>query len=168
MPITPFHFGPGAALHSVAPRRVSFLAYCAANVLVDTEPLYYMITGQFPLHRFFHTYVGVSIVVVVTIAIFLAAQRLSTVVPLPNLLSWKQLTTGCVAVGASLGGYSHVLFDSVMHSDIRPLAPFTSSNSMWLVVSLTSLHWFCLGSGILGLIVLGVRRLSEKEGGGVT
>ena len=65
MPITPFHFGPGAAIHVVAPRHVSFLAFCAANVLIDIEPLYYMLTHQDRLHRFFHTYVGASLVAVV-------------------------------------------------------------------------------------------------------
>ena len=37
MPITPFHFGPGAALHVLAPRHVSFLAFCAANVVIDVK-----------------------------------------------------------------------------------------------------------------------------------
>ncbi len=46
MPITPFHFGPGAAIHAAAPRCVSFLAFCAANMLIDFEPLYYLLTGH--------------------------------------------------------------------------------------------------------------------------
>ena len=162
MPITPFHFGPGAALNSVAPREISFIAFCAANVLVDIEPLYYMLTGQFPLHRFFHTYVGVSIVIACTIAIYLAMLRLSAVMPLPNLLGWKQLSTRSVVVGAALGGYSHILLDSVMHGDIAPLAPFTASNPLLLIVSLRSLHWFCLGSGMVGLAIVGLRRVARK------
>ena len=43
MPITPFHFGPGAALHAISPRHVSFLAFCAANVLTDLESLYFLL-----------------------------------------------------------------------------------------------------------------------------
>lgn len=53
MPFTPFHFGPGAAIHALAPRKVSFIAFVAANVLMDVEPLYYMLTRQDHLHRFF-------------------------------------------------------------------------------------------------------------------
>jgi hypothetical protein len=53
MPFTPFHFGPGALVHSAAPKHISFLAFCDANVLVDVEPLYYMLTGGYPIHRFF-------------------------------------------------------------------------------------------------------------------
>jgi hypothetical protein len=67
MPITPFHFGPGAAVHAAAPRHVSFLSFCAANILMDVEPLYYRLTGQYPLHRFFHIYIGATLVAVVTI-----------------------------------------------------------------------------------------------------
>ena len=62
MPVTPFHFGPGAALHSAAPARVSFIAFCVANVLIDGEPLYYMLAGAAWLHRFFHTYIGATLV----------------------------------------------------------------------------------------------------------
>lgn len=161
MPITPFHFGPGAALHSASPRNVSFLAFCAANVLVDTEPLYYMLTGQFPLHRFFHTYAGVSIVVAGIIATYFALLKLGSAMPLPNLLGWKQLSCRSVATGSALGAYSHILLDSIMHSDIRPLAPFSASNPLWLIVSLRSLHLFCIGSAIFGLIILGIRRLAR-------
>jgi hypothetical protein len=38
MPFTPFHFGPGAVVHSAAPKHISFLAFCGANVLVDVDP----------------------------------------------------------------------------------------------------------------------------------
>ena len=48
MPVTPFHFGPGAALHAVAPKHVSFLAFCAANILIDLESLYNLRTDILP------------------------------------------------------------------------------------------------------------------------
>jgi len=71
MSFTPFHPGPGALVHVMAPRRVSFLAFCGANVLMDTEPLYFMLSGQEPLHRFFHTYVGATLIMAATVALFL-------------------------------------------------------------------------------------------------
>ena len=52
MPFMPFHFGPGALVHCAAPGSVSFLAFCGANVLVDFEPLHFMLTQQEPIHRF--------------------------------------------------------------------------------------------------------------------
>lgn len=70
MPITPFHFGPGAALHAGAPRHVSFLAFFSANVLIDLESFINFTYGFEPVHAFFHTYVGASIVVAFIAAVF--------------------------------------------------------------------------------------------------
>jgi hypothetical protein len=61
MPITPFHFGPGALLHAMAPRHVSFIAFCAANVLIDVESLYNLVNQRHPVHAFFHTYAGATL-----------------------------------------------------------------------------------------------------------
>ena len=165
MPITPFHFGPGAALHSIAPKHVSFIAFCAANVIVDVEPLYYMITRQFPVHRFFHTYVGVSVVIAATVALFAAMLKLASVVRLPDLFRWKELTYSQVVLGAALGGYSHIVLDSVMHTDIRPLAPFSQANGLFGLVSLSSLHLFCLGAAVVGIAMVGVRKIVGAAGG---
>jgi hypothetical protein len=159
MPFTPFHFGPGAAFHAAAPKQVSFLAFCAANVLIDVEPLYFMVTQQFPLHRFFHTYIGASIILLLTLALFVGALKLASIMPLPNVFGWKQLTIRPVVVGAALGSYSHIVFDSLMHSDIRPFAPISEANPLLGAVSLSALHWSCIAAGAVGLIVVGIRRV---------
>ena len=74
MPFTAFHFGPGALVHCAAPKHVSFLAFCGANVLVDVEPLYFMLTHQWPIHRFFHTYVGATVAAAIVVAMFALAH----------------------------------------------------------------------------------------------
>ena len=38
MPFMPFHFGPGGAVHTMAPERVSFRAFRDSNVLIDIKP----------------------------------------------------------------------------------------------------------------------------------
>ena len=162
MPFTPFHFGPGAAFHAAAPKQVSFLAFCAANVLIDVEPLYFMVTGQFPLHRFFHTYVGAPIILLLTCALFVGALRLASVVSLPNLFGWKQLKIRPVAIGAALGSYSHIVLDSFMHSDIRPFAPLSEANPLLGAMSLSALHWSCLAAGVAGFVVVGIRRAARQ------
>jgi len=159
MPITPFHFGPGAMAHAVAPRHISFLAFCAANVLIDIEPLYYMLTRQYPLHRLFHTYVGATAVAVATVALFVAARWLAPRVRLPGLFGWKSLTSAQVGIGAAVGVYSHVALDSLMHPDIRPFAPFSQANPLLHAVSLGGLHQACLVAGVAGLFVVIARRL---------
>jgi len=52
---------------------------------------------------------------------------------------------------------SHVFLDSIMHPDIRPLAPFSNSNPMLLALSLPTLHWSCVIAGLVGICVLAIR-----------
>ena len=157
MPVTPFHFGPGAALHAVAPGQVSFLAFCAANVFIDCESLYILVQGRYPVHAFFHTYVGATLVALAVLLLFMAARHLASRMTLPDLLGWKSLSVRAVTVGALLGAWSHVLLDSIMHADIRPLAPFSDGNSFLHFVSVDMLHGTCLVLGVLGMLVVLLR-----------
>ncbi len=159
MPITPFHFGLGAALHGVAPRRISFLSFCAANVLIDLESLYNLVHHRHPVHGFLHTYLGASLIALVTLGLFLALRWYAARFWLPNIWSWRALGWRQVAVGAALGAYSHLVFDSLMHADIRPLAPFSDANGLLGAISLTELHLLCLALAAGGAVVTGLRRL---------
>jgi membrane-bound metal-dependent hydrolase YbcI (DUF457 family) len=159
MPITPFHFGLGAALHAAAPARVSFLSFCAANVLIDFESLYNLWHGRDPVHAFLHTYVGASLIVAATLLLFLGLRWLAARLPLPDPFAWQSLTWRPVAVGAALGAYSHIVFDSVMHADIRPLAPFSDANVLYAAIPLAALHLLCLGLAAVGALVVGWRKL---------
>jgi len=159
LPITPFHFGPGAALHALAPRQVSFLAFCASNVLIDLESLYNLLTGSHPVHQFLHTYLGATLAALVTVVLFRVAQRLAARWRwMPNLFEWRELALKPLVIGALLGAASHVMLDSVMHRDMAPFAPFSAANPLLGIVSLSTLHWFCLGCAVLALFIIGVRR----------
>jgi membrane-bound metal-dependent hydrolase YbcI (DUF457 family) len=159
MPFTPFHFGPGALLHAAAPKHVSFLSFCAANVLIDIESLYNLIHRREPVHAFFHTYVGASLVVAATVLLFLGLRRVDARLRLPNLFYWRDLTLMSVAIGAALGAYSHVVLDSVMHHDIQPWWPFAAGNALVGTIPLGPLHLACMAAGLLGVLVLALRWL---------
>lgn len=171
MPFTPFHFGPGALIKACAPRYVSFSVFLFTQVLIDCEPLYFMLRGEDPLHRFFHTYLGATLVA-------LAAYALGR--PLAGIaLSWRRqqleatraswrsaahlIPPGAAVAGAITGAYSHVFLDSFMHADIRPLAPFSEGNPLWLAISIDALELSCLAAGILGAIILGLCWLRSKN-----
>ncbi|HKQ13496.1 MAG TPA: hypothetical protein VJT80_08665 [Steroidobacteraceae bacterium] len=161
MPFTPFHFGPGALVHSAAPKHISFLAFCGANVLVDVEPLYFMLTHQWPIHRFFHTYVGATVAAGIVVALFALVRRVTP--GLLDQLRLRKLGVRAVALGAILGTYSHVLLDSLMHADMDPFAPFSDRNPLLGAVFLSTLHGFCLVAGVVGAVVIGVRYLWNKK-----
>ena len=158
MPFTPFHFGPGAAIHSAAPARISFLAFAAVNVLIDCETLYFIVTKQYPLHRFLHTYLGTNVAILGTVLAFALLRPAARRWPVLNLWHWADLPRSAVLAGALLGAYSHVLLDSIMHSDVRPLAPFSDANAMLAVVPSGTLHRVCVVAAVVGLLVLGLRR----------
>ena len=162
MPFTPFHFGPGAAVHALAPRRISFLAFCGANVLTDVEPLYYMLTHQYPVHRFLHTITGATFTSVATSVLLLLAIRIGPHLRLPNWFGWRNLTPMPIAIGAALGTYSHLVLDGLMHADMAPFAPFTQANPLLGVISLGALHFGCALAAIGGLVVIGVRRWIQR------
>jgi len=153
VPITPFHFGPGVLFHSAAPPRVSFLAFVAANGITDVESIYNVLAGNFPVHRFLHTFVGAALVTALTVALFMATRRLAGSDTLPNWFQWQQLPLAAVILGAALGAFSHIVLDGIMHADMRPLAPWSAANPFLHMVSLSILHWACIISGIAGVLL---------------
>ena len=51
MPATPFHLGPGLLIKAAAPRQFSMAAYSLAQVVIDVESGYYLLRGEYPVHR---------------------------------------------------------------------------------------------------------------------
>jgi hypothetical protein len=170
MPFTPFHFGPGAAIKAVAPRYFSFTVFCFAQVATDCETAYYMVQGEYPLHRFFHTYCGATLVAVFSIIVGRPICQFILRVwshgrdlpfkdyfPTTTVIPWTSAATG-----AFLGTYSNVFLDSIMHSDIMPFAPFSTANRLYLVVGPGLLHLLCLILGVLGAFYIASRNRGTR------
>lgn len=166
MPITPFHFGPGALFKSVAPGFVSWSAFALANVLIDLEPIVlYFIIGD-PAHPWLHTPPGALAVAALAAT---AGRR-----PCEWFLRWWNanlspaqarwlavepgISPGQAWTGALLGTFSHILLDSLMHGDVRPFWPLHEGNPMVGWIALSALHWGCAGAGALGVAFLAIGR----------
>ena len=165
MPFTPFHFGPAAALKAAAPTRFSFTVFCYAQVVTDLETGFYLIRGEYPVHRFFHTYLGAAVVGLAcaltgSLVCRLALRVCQAWIPASLTRSTggsSDISWGVACVSAFLGTFSHVFLDSIMHRDMQPLSPFASGNPMLHVISLPLLHLLCLALGLLGILVLSFR-----------
>ena len=153
MPFTPYHFGPGLALHAAAPRRVDLASFCAANVLTDVEPLVHIFARQHPVHGFFHGFAGATITAAVTSAAFLAARSWR-----PDLFRWQAPGPWPVVLGAVLGTWSHVLLDGVMHSNVHPFNPFSDARPFYQPGSGGIVEVGCVAAGIAGVLGLALRR----------
>ena len=162
MPITPFHFGPAVAAKAISSRYFSFLVFGFTQLVIDAEPAYYIARGDWPIHRFFHTYLGATVAAVFAVAVGRPLGELVIRVwnrrLLPSLRRWLEISPRipliATASGALFGAYSHVLLDSVMHSDIRPFSPWSDSNGLLGLMSVGDLYLLCAGLGALGGIPL--------------
>jgi len=132
---------------------VSFIAFVAANCITDVESIYNVLRGNFPVHRFLHTFVGAALVGAMTMALFMFMRWLVRKAPLPNWFEWQQLTLAPVIVGALLGSFSHIVLDGIMHADMHPFAPWSDANPFLHAVSLSTLHWACIVTGVAGVLI---------------
>jgi membrane-bound metal-dependent hydrolase YbcI (DUF457 family) len=143
MPFTPYHFGLGAALKATLPRYFCFTLFAALQVVTDLETLYNMVHHRWPLHRFLHTFLGAGLLALVASVMILAASRLLAKTRFaPRLQPIPILFTALTAT------WSHVVLDSIVHSDARPFFPSSDANPFLSLVDAGRLH--------RGLIVLGV------------
>jgi len=152
VPVTPFHGGIGLALKATTGRRFSFLLFCCTQVAIDLESLTHVLRGDWPIHRFFHTFIGAAILstgVVFALRPAVAAV-LRRVARLPDLGRWvdaAEIPWQAAVATAIAGCLGHVIPDAIMHADVEPFAPFTSDNPFLDLVPVAALH--------VGLIVLG-------------
>lgn len=175
MPVTPFHFGPATVLKAATPRYFSFVAFGLTQLVIDTEPLFYMAQGAWPIHRFFHTYLGATVVAL--LIVFVGKPLCEWILRLWNSrLSTSQriwlgvdprISLAGAVTGGFFGGYSHVLLDSIMHSDMQPFAPFSNKNGLLYIISTEHLYILCTTFGIVGgtmlLIVLARKKLVAEK-----
>lgn len=171
MPFTPLHMGPGLAIKAVAGRHFSLLSFGIAQVAMDIEPLVGMMRNAEVLHGPSHTYLAAAMIaILVTIISPLLAR--------PLLARWNaevnhyrldwlaasaDFNRSSLAVGAFTGTFSHVLLDSIMHHDIRPLLPWSSANTLQGTLSISTLETLCIVAGIAGLIVVWFRRVEYAD-----
>ena len=171
MPITPLHFGPAAAAKAVTPKYFSFAVFGFTQLVIDMEPAYYMAQGLWPIHRFFHTYLGVTLVALFAVVVGKPIsellirwwnRRLSS-----RQRDWLGIQEGipmtAAVSGALFGAYSHVLLDSVMHTDLRPFAPWSNSNGLLHLISNGQLNLLCAGLGVIGGILFLSMLLRRKR-----
>jgi len=154
--------GPGVAIKAVSGRHFSLMVFGFSQVAMDVEPLARIIRGDAVLHGFTHTYLGATLVALFSVVIGrpICQFLLNYWTPDPNtpFMNWlrgpKLISWPATIAGAFVGTYSHVFLDSIMHSDMQPLAPLTDTNGWLHVLSVGGLHIACVSSGVVGAILM--------------
>ncbi|HET9325357.1 MAG TPA: metal-dependent hydrolase [Candidatus Eisenbacteria bacterium] len=170
MPFTPYHFGVGLAAKAAAAPRFSWVAFCAAQVVIDCETLYYLSRHEHPVHRFFHSLLGAGMAgAAVSVALIGLLRALPWLEAPAGHNGWRsrvlrsELSPAGVWAGGLFGGLSHPLLDGMMHSDVRPFLPWSSSNPLLGMIDVEMLHQLCLLAGALGAVGLALWTRADKR-----
>lgn len=159
MPFTPIHMGPGILIKSLLQGSFSLMIFGWTQIIMDIQPLIVLMTGEGHLHGFTHTYIGAVLIAVFAgltgkhLAEF--ALKILKISPQNNPIS---IAWWVVFTSAFIGSSSHVLLDSIMHSDVEPFFPLTTNNQFLGLISLALLHKLCLYSGLIGAGVYFIMR----------
>ncbi len=154
MPFTPFHMGPGILIKALLQSSFSLMVFGWAQIVMDIQPLWVLITGNGHLHGFSHTFIGCALLAVVSA---ISGKYLSELglrllgigkAQQPVVISWW-----VASLSAAVGCSSHVLLDGIMHADLQPYFPFSPNNDLLGVISIEHLHQFCVYSGLLGAVI---------------
>lgn len=145
--------GPGVLIKGLLQSSFSLMIFGWTQIVMDIQPLIVLISGEGHLHGFSHTFVGA-----VLIAIFsgLTGKYLSQwglwvlriEKNMHNPIAWW-----VVFVSAFIGSISHVLLDGIMHADVQPFFPITIQNPFLNFLTVSTLHKFCLYSGLVGAAI---------------
>jgi len=152
-PFTPFHLGPALALGLPLRKSMHLPTFILANVVLDFEPLLVLVMGLgYPLHGHAHTFLAALLL---GMALGYVMLNLDDVLyPLYGLLRLdqdvKRKPVPFMLAGAS-GTVLHVLFDSPLYAEMRPLFPLTT-NPMYIPTLAFGEYCMCGMMGIFGLV----------------
>ena len=162
MPITPFHIIAAAPIKAIIPRHFSWSIFTLTNIFIDLEPITFFLFTGIPSHKFFHSILGTTLLGLICAIYF---RKLCTNYILkwnknlhPIDRKWLEVKDSKISLfegvtGGLIGAWSHLILDSIMHEDIKPLWPFISSNSLLRSLSPDIILYLCLGLFILGVII---------------
>lgn len=166
MPFTPFHFGLGYSVAAIErkPARFCFLAFVITQVVIDIETLVNMIRHANRLHTYFHSFLGslvaAAISFFVTCSVMWLGEKVFAVLPSAIGTAFRSLrlfpetrpTKFCIALSVLIGAWTHVILDSIMHSDMWPFWPFSKWNPFLDWIDVGALHLLCMALFMVGLI----------------
>lgn len=151
MPFTPFHWGPGLLIGLLLFPLLDLPCLLIASVIVDIEPIIIMMQGGFPLHAFFHTYLGATLagLALIPIVYFLRNFFASVL----RLFGLKQSTSLLkISVTSLIGTNFHVFLDSFLYSEMQPFFPLIINPFYGLLTS-SQIYLFCIVSFIAAVPV---------------
>lgn len=151
MPFTPFHMGPGILAKALLQSSFSLMVFGWSQIVMDLQPLVAIVTGEGKLHGFTHTYVGSSFIAIFSAVTGKYLSQWALAVFSRGVQRRINIGWWVAFLSAFIGSYSHVVLDSIMHNDMEPFFPFSQSNELLGLISVSALYKFCVYSGAVGI-----------------
>jgi len=156
MPLTPFHWGPSSWIGLLLFKVFDFTTLLVASVIVDIEPFCILLFNLgYPYHRFFHTFLGGSIVAILTAVVlyFLRTKikKIMAIFKLAQDSSFKKILWT-----SFFGVYFHILLDSFINRDVKPFYPLEGNPFLGLF-SISQIYIFCGLSFLVGILLYLIR-----------
>ncbi|MFW6283516.1 MAG: metal-dependent hydrolase [Minisyncoccales bacterium] len=155
--LTPYHLGPGLFFA----KYFNFFAIMIGSVILDLEPFYNLfIKKSYPLHGFFHSFLGGVVGAIFTVLLILPFRK--------RLKKWsnkhlkQSFKLSFLFISAILGCWLHVLFDSFINTDVAPFWPLKSNPFLGLI-SFKLTYSIGIIMGIFGVLVLVISSLLRRE-----
>jgi membrane-bound metal-dependent hydrolase YbcI (DUF457 family) len=151
VPFTPFHMGPGILVKAMLSGSFSLMVFGWAQIVMDLQPLFVLVTGEGHMHGFTHTLVGATLIGVFSA---ISGKYLGEIgLWIIRFGRCQRISWLTASVSAAIGTYSHVILDALIHADLEPFAPFTSRNPLLGTFSWSGVERLCLYSGVLGAVI---------------
>ena len=157
MPFTPFHFGPGLFISLIFLSLIDIPTFLIASVIIDVEPFIVLIFQiNYPLHGFFHSFLG-GFIVAVLLSMVMSKIR-SYFTPLLKFFKIEQsISFKKILISSTCTIFIHILLDSPIYLDIQPFFPFEFnpfySNTLWPGLYIYLICAWCFVGAILVYII---------------
>ena len=163
--------GPGMLIKAILQGFFSLIIFGWAQILMDVQPILAVLTGKVQLHGFSHTYIGATLIALLSALTGKWVYQLITNFINKDFTAYQKelfdvpkiLTTRVCLVSAFIGSYSHVLLDSIMHADVEPFYPISLNNDINLIISIESLYKLCVYTGMLGAVIFFTIRIIKLK-----
>jgi len=162
MPFMPFHWGPSSWIGLLLFKIFDFPTLLIASVIVDIEPFFIFVFNQpWHLHGFLHSFLGGSIIAFFTaIILYLSRTKIKKVMTFFKLAQTSSFKK--ILWTSFFGVYFHILLDSFLYTDIKPLYPL-ENNPFLDLFSSQQVYLFCGLSFLIGILFYLIRLAMIKR-----
>jgi membrane-bound metal-dependent hydrolase YbcI (DUF457 family) len=167
MPFTPYHFGPSGLIGLLLLKWVDFPTILIAGVIIDIEPfLVLMFNLSYPLHGFFHSFLGASIVAIPLILIMRYLRGYLSAFMEPFKLK-QDVTLRSIALGAFIGAFSHILLDAPIYVEMNPFFPIVGNpfliNNGFINMQISMFCIFCFLGALLTYCIRLIIKIKKRN-----